>query len=652
MYRMVRGILLLVLFGLCQLCLAQKNKTDKPVVLFTIGSTPYYIDEFVYLYRKNYAGKPDELTDDKISDYLNLFVNFKLKVTEAKHRGMDTTVAFMKEFKSYRDELRKPYAAEPDELDRLAKEAYDHLTSELKVSHILIMLRPDAIPADTLAAFNKIVDIRNRALNGEDFGKLADEFSEDPGARATHGDLGYFTGFQFVYPFEKVAYATKVGEISRPVRTRFGYHLIKVLDRIPARGEVEVSHIYQNSRSGNEKNARNKIFEAYEQLKGGRNWDEVCKEFSDDGATKNTGGRLRPFGVRGMSADVPEFERIAFSLQQPGDISDPFQSALGWHIIRLEKKIPIPAYKDMEMSLKRKVARDERLQISKTAALNKHKKEFAFTETGITSEVMQLADSNLVKGKWKFLGDSTLPGKNIFTIMGRPTTAGVFFRFIKANQNPSSLTPVAYMQQLYDSFIEEKIAEQQDNLLAQQHPEFARLLNEYSEGILLFSIMEKEIWNKASEDSAGQRKFYEQNQNRYKAGERVDARIFATADKIFFEEVKAKIARGDTLSVSDMKKFKSVQNFRYFEKGENKIIDGMPWSIGLHETNADGMYYLVEIRNLIVAGSKSYEEARARVISDYQDNLEKIWIDQLKIKYPLKISTKGKKQAIAELKKT
>lgn len=648
---MIRGISLLILIGLGQICFAQKSKSDQPAVLFTIDNTPYYTDEFVYLYKKNYAGKQEEFTDQKILDYLNLFVNFKLKVTEAKHRGMDTTAAFVKEFKSYRDELRKPYSAEPDELDRLTKEAYDHLTSELKVSHILIQVRPDAAAADTLMAFNKIMTLRSRALNGEDFGKLADEFSEDPGAKATHGDLGYFTGFQFVYPFEKVAYQTQVGEISGVVRTRFGYHLIKVLDRQPARGEVEVSHIYQNTRNGNAAKARNKIFEAADQLKAGRNWDEVCLEFSEDGATKNTGGRLKPFGVRGMVADVPEFERVAFALQQPGDISDPFQSALGWHIVRLEKKIPIPSYKEMEVSLKRRVARDERLQISKAAALEKRKKEFAFAETGLKPGVMQLADSNLVKGKWKVSGARGIEDKNLFTISGKPTAVGEFIHFIQANQSPSSLAPAAYMEQLYNAFVDEKLAEQQDSLLAKKHPEFARLLNEYSEGILLFSIMESEVWNKASEDTTGQRKFYEQNKARYKAGDRVEARIFSTPDKTFFEEVKSKVTRGDTLTVSDMKKFKSVQNFRPFERGENKIIDGMPWSIGLHEAETDGMYYLVEIRSLILPGNKTYQEARAQVISDYQDSLEKTWIDQLKISYPVKVSTKGRKQAIAELKK-
>lgn len=645
---MIRGAVLIALIFCFGHTFGQKAAGPaKPAVLFSIANTPYYTDEFVYLYKKNYASKPGEFTEEKISEYLNLFINFKLKVTEARQRGMDTTAAFRKEFGSYKEELRKPYAAEPDELDRLAREAYEHLMEELHVAHILIMVRPDATPADTLAAFEKISGLRNRVLAGEDFGKLAAEFSEDPGARGSQGDLGYFTGFQFVYPFEQVAFQTKVGEISRPVRTRFGYHIIKVIDRQPAHGEVEVSHIYINSRNGNEAKAKNTIFQVYDQLKAGRNWDEVCSEYSEDGATKGSGGRLKPFGIRGM--DVPEFEKVAFSLKNAGDISDPFHSALGWHLVRLEKKIPVPPFKEMEAALKRKVARDERLQISKTAALNRRKKELGFADGDGKSAVMLLADSSLVRGKWKFHGDPAVKGKNLFTIQGKPVSAAEFIRFVETNQTASSLTPTACMEQLYNSFVDEKLTAQQDVLLEQQHPEFGRLLNEYREGILLFSIMEKEVWNRASEDTLGQRKFYEQDPARYKAGDRVDARIFSTGNKAFLDEVKGRVQKGDTLTVSDLKKFKTVQNFRSYEKGESKVVDQVSWFVGLHETEADGMYYLVEIRNLIPPGNKSFQEARAQVISDYQDNLEKTWVNQLKSKYPVKINAKGKKQAITEL---
>jgi len=346
---------------------AQDNKKAKPpLVLFTIDGKPTHTNEFIYLYKKNHNNKSQDYTESKIDEYLNLFINFKLKITEAQKRGLDTTAKFTNELHTYREELKKPYRAEKDVLDKLTHETYDHLMQEVKASHILIQIKPDAAPEDTLDAFNKIIDIKKRIVAGEDFEKLARELSEDPSAKYNGGSLGYFTAMQMVYPFEEAAYQTKVGDISSIVRTRFGYHLIKVFDKKPSRGEVEVSHILMRSTKDNEVKVKNQIFEIYDQLKKGRNWDELCKQYSEDSNTKNAGGKLKPFGV-GVLAAVPEFEATAFAIQTPGEVSDPFQSNIGWHIIRLEKKIPTPAYTEIESSLKKRVARDERMKISEEA---------------------------------------------------------------------------------------------------------------------------------------------------------------------------------------------------------------------------------------------------------------------------------------------
>jgi peptidyl-prolyl cis-trans isomerase SurA len=182
---------------------------------------------------------------------------------------------------------------------------YERLKEEVKASHILIMVEPDASPADTLKAYTRIVDIRNKILQGEDFAAAAIAYSEDKSAKVNQGSLGYFSSLQMVYPFETAAYQTPVGQVSLPVRTRYGYHILKVFDRRPARGEVEVSHIM--IRTSDEKDlskAKNTIFTIYEQLQAGVKWEELCKQYSEDPATKDSGGKLRPFGTGGM-AGVP-----------------------------------------------------------------------------------------------------------------------------------------------------------------------------------------------------------------------------------------------------------------------------------------------------------------------------------------------------------
>ncbi len=630
---------------------AQEKKSEKPTAVFTVNKVPTLTDEFIYLYQKNHQNKSDDFTEAKIDEYLNLFVNFKLKVTEAKAMGLDTTAKFIKELSTYREDLKKPYRAEPDLLDKLTKETYERLTQEVRASHILISTTPEASPADTAIAYKKISDIKSRIEAGEDFEKLARELSEDPSAKFNGGDLGYFTAMQMVYPFELAAYNTKAGSLSSIVRTRFGYHLLKVVDKKPARGEVEVSHILLRSTNPDDNKLKNTAFEIFDQLKAGRSWDDLCKEFSDDSNTKNNGGRLRPFGV-GALASVPEFESTAFGMQKSGDISDPFKSAIGWHIIRLEKKIPLPTYAELESSLKRKVARDERLQVSQKSMATKRRKDFNWVEsTDVKTQVLATADSLLIKGKWLKKWSDEINKKTLFTISTKKFTAGDFATYIKKNQTISGLSPAAYMEQLYLNFVDEKVNDVEEEKLIREKPEFKNLLNEYYEGILFFEIMEKEIWNKASADSIGQRKYYESHTEKYKAGDRIEARIFMATDKTVIDEFRKKVETGDSIKNEDIKKFKSVQPFRNYEKGESKVIDKITWAAGLYEVELDKNYYLVEAVRLVAPGIKTFEEARASIITDYQSELEKQWLENLKKKYPVAINKKGKKAVLSALVK-
>lgn len=630
---------------------AQVKPAKKNVTLFTAGNNVVYTDEFVHLYSKNSINKAAGTSEQNVNEYLDLLINFKLKISEARARGLDTTQKFNKEFKTYREELKRPYRAEPDVLDKLTKDTYQRLTEEVKASHILIMLKPGASPSDTLAAYDKISHARNRVLQRESFEKVAGEISEDPSAKYNFGSLGYFTSMQMVYLFEEAAYRTKPNEISSIVRTQFGYHILKVFGRQPARGEVEVSHILLRTGTADDSKVKGKIFDVYDQLKKGRNWDEVCKEYSDDAATKNGGGKLRPFGI-GALPSVPEFETMAFALKNPGEISDPFQSNIGWHIVKLEKKIPLLPFAEMEPALKRKLGRDERLQISKQALSEKRKKEFGFLEDqSAKDKIFELADSTLIKGKWHPTEKVEWKTQKLFSIQDKPTLSSFFIQYIKTNQAPVAIAPAAYMKQLYESFVEDKIGEAEEEKLQQDHPDFKNLLTEYREGILLFDIMEHEVWNKASEDSTGQKSFYEKNKTKYQAGDRVEARIFTATDKAVIEGIIDKVSKGDTLSNSDLKKFKTIQPFRLYERNDSKVIDRVTWVKGLHQAEQNGQFYLVEVKRLAAPGIKSFEEARASVISHYQDHLEKEWLTALKKKFPVKINTKGRKLVLEQLTK-
>ncbi len=619
------------------------------ITLFSVNKVPVYTDEFIYLYKKNHL-QPGDYSEAKISEYLSLYVNFKLKIAEAHKRGYDTTAAFTKEFNSYKSELRKPYEAGTDDVERLTRETYERLKDEVSASHILVLLSADATPADTLAAYKKISEIRKRAVAGEDFAALARENSDDPSAKNNGGDLGFFTALQMVYPFENAAYNTKVGDISPIVKTRFGYHIVKVNNRRPSRGEVEVSHILIRTTKPDDVKARNTIFEVFDQLKGGRPWDELCKEYSEDQRTKDSGGRLKPFDARSMT--VPEFQAVAFSLKEPGQISDPFQSSVGWHIVRLERKIPLPPFGEIEASLKKSVARDERAIITKAVTLEKRKKALGFVEQkDVKRAVMLLADSSLSRGKWVYRGNQPLLNQPLFILNGSRATVREFAHWVTTMQSPVILPPAAAMTQLYEKFVEQRINDEEEKKLMAKNPEYRMLVNEYREGILLFEIMEREVWNKASQDSLGQRAYFEARADSFKAGNRVEAMIFGSPDRELIESIKQKVSRRDTVHEAELKKLKTVVRMRKYEAKESQVIDQVSWVPGLQETVVNNTYYLVDILRLVPPGNLTFEEARPKVIAEYQDVLEKRWLEELRKKYPVVVNNQARASVISQLKK-
>ncbi len=617
------------------------------MVLFTQRGNELTTDEFLYLFKKNHPKKEDQ-TQAKVDAYVDLLIIFKAKVAEAMSRGYDTTRTFRKELSTYRDELRKPYVASEDVVNRLTKQAYERMTLELRVSHLLIGLEPAPKPADTLAARQKIMELRERILKGEDFTSLARAFSQEPSAKTTGGDLGYFTVFQMVYPFEEAAYSLKTGEVSMPVRTQFGYHLLKVTDRRLARGEVEVSHIILRG-TKDDKKIKSKIFEIRQQLDAGRPWDEVCREFSDDPATKNTGGRLRPFGV-GALAGVPEFEAASFALHNPGEISDPFQSAYGWHIVRLERRIPVAPFEQLEESLKKRVSRDPRLKIAEDKAFASKLATMGFIEDTATKEfVLNAADSSLQKGNWTAKGTSELRGRKLFQLKDKAYPVSGFISFVGSEQEPNRQSPRTYLDQLYAQYLRATVGEIEDEELMRTNGEYRNLVREYREGILLFTIMEKEVWNRASEDTVGLRAFYESNKSRYQAGERIRARVYTSDDSVFVHAMLKKLQSGDSLRKEESKRFKSIQGPRNFAKGESKAVDRVPKMIGLHAARVDASYCLVKVESLVPPGIRPMAEIRSQVISDYQDHLEAAWVKALRSKYPTKVNSKGKKYVYKEL---
>lgn len=396
--RLSKFLLVAICCGSLRVVSGQNGVADP--VLMTVDGKPVTRSEFEAIYKKN--NKEAAVTREALDDYLELFINYKLKVREAEVLGMDTVTKFRTELEGYRKQLARPYLIDRELNDALIKEAYDRSQQEIRASHILLQVGPEATPEDTLATWKRIVALRDRIVKGEDFAAVAKGLggSEDPSAQKNGGDLGYFSALQMVYPFENAAYNTPVGEVSQPVRTRFGYHIIKVTNKRPARGQVKVAHIMlrspEDSPAEKQANVEARIREIHAQIASNAlTWDQAALKYSEDESSNTKGGELPMFGTGKM---IEEFEDASFALNTPGEISQPIRSRYGWHIIRLIEKQAPPTFEAAKSELKSKIARDSRAEITRKVFLDRLKKDYAYTTYPKNlKKVVALVDTTIFK---------------------------------------------------------------------------------------------------------------------------------------------------------------------------------------------------------------------------------------------------------------
>ncbi|MCC9165939.1 peptidylprolyl isomerase [Pontibacter harenae] len=528
-------------------CTASKKSNTQEPVLATIGNKPLYASEFRYVYEKNNSGNEDAYTKKSLEEYLQLYTNYKLKVMEAERQGLDTVVSFKRELEGYKEQLAQPYLTETSVTDKLVREAYERLQKEVNASHILINLPPDAAPEDTLAAYNRVLALRERVVAGEDFSKLAREFSEDPSAADNGGSLGYFTSMQMVYPFEDAAYKTDPGQISMPVRTRFGYHLIKVNDVRNALGEVKVAHIMVRANPGIPKAdsiaAKQRVDAIYKRVQRNEDWNKLASEFSEDASTAPNGGELPWFGTGRM---IPSFEEAAFTLQNTNEVAKPVYTPYGWHIIKLLDKRGLPSYDSMEQNLRNKIAKDSRSELNKTAFLKRIKVENNFAENSATKEAaLSKATDDLLQGNWSYDANDKSLAASLFTIQGKPYSVADFYAFAKTAQRPRATGTAQHaMTLLYNDFVNKSLLEYEKENLENKHEDYRMLVKEYHDGILFFQLMGDKVWTKSAEDSVGLQAYFDKNKEKYKWGERVEATVISASDKQVLQQVQEQLANG------------------------------------------------------------------------------------------------------------
>lgn len=631
----------------------------KSKTLITLGDNNISAGEFMGVYEKNNV-QSDVIDKKSVDEYLDMYVNFKLKVIEAENLKMDTMPKFVKEYNSYREQLAKPYFSSEEANEQLIEEAYERMHWDINAAHILVKCDVNAVPADTLKAYNRAMEIRKRIINGENFGDVAEDTSDDISVSDTtvngrfykgnRGELGYFTVFDMVYPFETGAYNTKEGQISLPVRSDFGYHIIKVNSKTPACGTIRAAHIFlavnDSDPEKTDSVVKAKAYNVYNEIKkDGSNWEVIVRKYSDDKGSAANEGLLSPFKVNQI---VPEFITVVKGLQ-PKEISEPVKTNYGYHIIRLIATSGVKDIEDEHENIKKRVEKDMRAKVSEDVVLNRFKKENKFKEyVKVKDAFIATIDSTLKEGNY-VMAEGVDTSKVLFKFGKQKYTIADFVEFIRENQvKQPFMSAGSYAYKLYDEYLKRSAFAYEDAHLEEKYPDFKLLVQEYHDGILLFDLMDKEVWKKAEQDTVGLENYYNAHKDEYMWGERLKT-VYATVNHPenvarVEELVKTDLSMDSIRAILKAEEIRGVSvKIRYWQHGDNVDIDETEWKAGelrVIPSTVDKTTKIVRVLEVRDPEPKTLNEAKGLVISAYQQQLEEDWLNELKAKYPVTVNEK------------
>ncbi len=656
MNRFHLSILFLALIGLLAMTSCKTTKQaggTSPILLeFPQGSVTQ--EEFERVYAKNNQGEvvATSHSEAQYREYLDLYINFKRKVFEAQAMGIDTTPSFQQEFNSYKQQLTQPYLAAKDVEDQLIQEAYDRSGYLVDASHLLITLTPQATPADTLLAYQRIVTLRDSIVKlNKDFGEMAAKYSNDPSAKQNQGRLGYFSAFDMVYPFESGAFTTPVGEVSEPVRSQFGYHIIKVHDKMVNQGKKRAAHIIvrvgDRYSAKTEEEAQAKIKEIYQRLETGDDFKALAMQFSDDPSTGSNGGDL------GFSRLLPEMETYRLQLGE-GEYSEPFSTQYGWHILQVTEVDERQNFDEAKPQLKQRISRDSRAQLSRDALLNRIKTEsgYQLQEANFTQFIGTL-DERFSRGAWEpdsAQGDMyALP---LFVLTKGSLTKSIqdfvtYYRRMRPRKMGMTEGDAAYA--VLNTYVEEELLKYEEAQLPDKNPEYRYLLQEYRDGILLFTLMEQKVWKRAVEDTLGLKAFYEAHPDSFSRNQMVEVVEYRSSEAEALQEVKALLAQGFTQAQIDstVNRESSIRlrsTTMLYEAQKDAVPEILFTNpVGtITEVEQEGSFYrLLVSTEKFPAGIQPLENVKSEAITRYQDHLEREWLAELAVKYPVSINEKA-----------
>jgi len=633
--------LVIMIFLFPVVCQAQDLNAK---ILMTVEGNKIQAGEFIRMYKK--STEPGKTLD--IDGYLQQFIVFKLKVSDALSEGYDTTRSFRSELNGYRNQLAQNYLTDTKTKEKLLQKAYQRSLTELNAWHILIAMPQDASQEDTLKAWNKAIDIRERIIKGEPFESVARGTSDDKSVKINGGNLGYFSVFQMIMPFEDAAYSLKKGVVSMPVRTPYGYHIIKISDKRPSRGRIKVAHIMKAVPPGTDdkeaKKAEDEINKIYNMLQEGASFAELAKKYSDHKESAVKGGELEWFGTGEIISD---FSEAAFTIADTGKYTKPVHTLYGWHIIKLlDKKTP-GTFEESSSFLESKINQSYLNSISKKSFVDKLKKEYNFQINYDAYNWFVVHTDTLVIQGLKKYDRTTIPKGNLYSFANQYITTNDFANYVeKRGSMIVTKDSSVFINLLTDTMVSDHMISYENSVLEKKYPEFRYLMNEFHDGMLLFEISGKNVWNRVSNDSSGLHRYYEENKNKWLSRRGIEAKIYilksSDGEQLLTTAFK-KYSHKSDLDELLRKKFNRPNDTVLFikegtwYKGDNPEIDRTEWINGSHSFISEGFPSVILIKRVLEPSPLKFDDVQGEVMTGYQELLESEWIRQLNKKYSVKI---------------
>lgn len=629
------------------------HSQDRDLVLLKIDNEPVYTSEFKRVYLKNIDLVKDESQKD-IDQYLELFIKYKLKLKEAKSLGYDQKESYVQELEGYRKQLSSGFLTDNEVSEELVKEAYNRTIERINASHILIEAKPNASAKDTLVAYQKVMDIRKKFLAGGDFKELAKANSQDPSAKMNGGDLGWFSAFRMVYPFEDAAYKTEVGGVSMPFRTRFGYHIVKVNERQKSLGEVTVAHIMVAfSKDRTEADAEKRIKEIQEQIHQNASFESLAKQYSDDRNTAVNGGKINKFGQGGLNSE--SFESAAFALEKIGDVSEPVKTKFGWHIIQLLEKHPPKTFEELKTELTNRVRKDQRSKLITTSFINSLKTKYGVKRNEKAIEYFtKIVIDSIYGNKEVVLSKSN----EVLMTLGKETYPySKFTEFLRSREGTSRryTDSAILIENMYKEFVDSELLTYYEAHLEEDNQEFADVFSDYRDGLLLFDLMENKVWSVAKSDSLGLKGFYEKHKDNYRQNKSYKIVKASSANKKVMDQLKTIMEKGAVIDEIKKEAKKLTEESVLFAEEQlvidedelaNKLSGEKGSVISLDENN---YVTLVRIEEILEPRLKTFEETKGKVINDFQESVENKWLQGLRTKYTVEVEKRTLKKIKKEL---